>query len=439
MKNIGMGITFCLWSLGVSAETIVDAQTHLTQILQSKGHVSKQRTVNYIERVCRNVERGSRDSRRTVKECNNWPRTRVETYTEALKVVDVEPDLVEELAYGDAERVTLPDIPHFKSFTITNCSAEVQTSSTQLSLSATVGTSVTVTRGVNTSRNISTSVNMSIPLSNKGGSLNFGGQSSKSHTVTFSTGKTTSSRESIAFSENISRNVPPMTTLWGQFHVSEKTIRIPFSASVLVDGKVDSNLAGYSKISDVLSIEERTFPITGFVEATGATDTRIDYKGEALKESECDGENRKQLTIAEVDALLPIHDLSLSHHENSISAQGMASDVGRQTSSDVTSDMNQALAVEPKILSIPMVRAQLTPSFSGSGQHQCQSSSDIGHTCSVWGVGFTDCNIAMASLTSNDCCPMTRQCGYRNPTTGEMECRYGGTSVGFTPLSCTPM
>src|SRR6516162_5436232 len=78
--------------------------------------------------------------------------------------------------------------------------------------------------------------------------------------------------------------------------------------------------------------------------------------------------------------------------------------------------------------------AQNTPSFSASGSHQCQSSTDIGHSCSVSGISFNDCQEAYYSLQRNDCCPSTRTC--TTDSNGRQNCRLGGNSIRFTMGAC---
>jgi hypothetical protein len=65
--------------------------------------------------------------------------------------------------------------------------------------------------------------------------------------------------------------------------------------------------------------------------------------------------------------------------------------------------------------------AQL-PRYSASGLHQCGSGAGTKQSCVVTGL-FSDCNDAMMSLQTRDCCPTTKG---------------GGTSTGFTLSYCIP-
>jgi hypothetical protein len=60
--------------------------------------------------------------------------------------------------------------------------------------------------------------------------------------------------------------------------------------------------------------------------------------------------------------------------------------------------------------------------YRAEGEHQCQSSESIGHTCKNLGVNFSDCNAAFYTLKRDDCC------------TGS---KYGGVSIGFKVTKCT--
>jgi hypothetical protein len=60
--------------------------------------------------------------------------------------------------------------------------------------------------------------------------------------------------------------------------------------------------------------------------------------------------------------------------------------------------------------------------YRAEGEHQCQSSQSIGHTCKNLGVSFTDCNQAFFKLKLEDCCSGSR---------------YGGSSIDFKLTKCT--
>lgn len=60
--------------------------------------------------------------------------------------------------------------------------------------------------------------------------------------------------------------------------------------------------------------------------------------------------------------------------------------------------------------------------YRGEGEHQCQSSESIGHTCKNLGVNFMDCNHAFYRLQQEDCCSGSN---------------YGGRSIGFKLTKCT--
>jgi hypothetical protein len=69
------------------------------------------------------------------------------------------------------------------------------------------------------------------------------------------------------------------------------------------------------------------------------------------------------------------------------------------------------------------VYKQLNPRlYRGEGEHQCQSSQSIGHTCKNLGVNFTDCNHAFFRLKMEDCCKGSDG---------------GGRSISFKLTKCT--
>ncbi|MFY9894323.1 MAG: hypothetical protein WAK63_09340 [Xanthobacteraceae bacterium] len=68
------------------------------------------------------------------------------------------------------------------------------------------------------------------------------------------------------------------------------------------------------------------------------------------------------------------------------------------------------------------MRITQLPRYSASGAHQCRSASGGERNCVVTGL-FRDCNEAMITLQTRDCCPTTRG---------------GEKSSGFTLNYCIP-
>jgi hypothetical protein len=74
---------------------------------------------------------------------------------------------------------------------------------------------------------------------------------------------------------------------------------------------------------------------------------------------------------------------------------------------------------------------------AGGTHHQCRASDGSMHSCMVSGTVFGDCISAVSSLRAMDCCPSSRVCA-RDSHGREINCRGGGTSVGFTISYCIP-
>jgi len=74
--------------------------------------------------------------------------------------------------------------------------------------------------------------------------------------------------------------------------------------------------------------------------------------------------------------------------------------------------------------------------FNAEGLHVCKSENILGYSCPVSGVGYRDCNEALASLKADDCCQRSKVCG-PDVQSGEIKCEFGGLSTGFTLNSCS--
>jgi hypothetical protein len=349
---------------------------------------------------------------------------------------------------------------HIETFDGTNCGTTPQTASTNLSVTVSTSESVTVTNGVSTGQTISAGITFSYTPPTSGVTIGSNVSFSTTQTVSISHGNTTSKDTSVTRSDTTNKTIAPMKELFAQMRVIEESLIVPFTASVVVDGDVDTNLNGYRKLSDVLPVSLRTFPARGVISMTAASDAHVEYHERALKDADCP-DPQSGLKVARLANEAP-WPLSVPR---GASPEGMV-EVQTAGEEDVNATPVQAIPAEPTLVetlpgqttrkivreklgleadvpivlhgSANLVADQQTPSFAASGDHQCQSDTDIGHMCHVSGIGYNDCNEAAIKLRADDCCPSTKMCS-ADPQTGQLKCKLGGTSIGFIMGYCIPM
>lgn len=96
--------------------------------------------------------------------------------------------------------------------------------------------------------------------------------------------------EAFPVSKDVSMSVRPMTLFKARITLTRFFGNIPYSGMATVDGSLNSNKAGLTKLSQVLSLEERTFPIEGNISYAATSNTIIQNYERPLSEKECKGD-----------------------------------------------------------------------------------------------------------------------------------------------------
>lgn len=311
---------------------------------------------------------------------------------------------VNDLVFDGLEQTDWPIKVINKGFKAKNCSSTSLNVSETLSVSSSVGESFSLSKTVGSSKSVS--ANASINFIGIGGGVSY----SQTRSVSLTESKAQSFSESLSRSETVSKSVASGKEVWANLEYIEYNSRFPFTASVIVDGSLNSNMSGKTKASQLLTEKERTLVVNGWMDVTLASDLNfnvyerdVDINNPMVCESTPNKKKKQvdKLIVEKFDGDIVFNDLTLA-----------------------TPLFNKTIKGN-------------TPNFTGNGVHQCQSITDIGHTCPVMGWGYMDCNAAHVNLSSQDCCSSTKTCSF-DPMTGQQKCRFGGNSIGFTMGMCLP-
>lgn len=174
-----------------------------------------------------------------------------------------------------AKTKTFPINARVKSELFKNCNDKTTLTKTfTLSVSVTTGWTVAKTRGVSTTLGGAITISGNIDFVKAAGTVSFS-QTVSSSTALTETASTTTNRSSTDVIL-----IPPHSA--GAFNLMayEETLEIPFSALVIVDGPLISNISGLVKASEILSIAERTIQFEGALTITDASrgETSITFK-----------------------------------------------------------------------------------------------------------------------------------------------------------------
>jgi len=249
-------ISFVLLALSPLAADTVDARQQLEASLQSKGMVQKRRTVMKPVRELH----GDCGERR----CRDWyeihNRPSIETYADYLHVTSANVVKVIKIVYDKPVLNLVPVKLHVRTVTGKNCTQSKQTINTTLALSVQTSQSVTWSRTVMTGTSFTLGLSFNQSFSYGGGTVGQteSGSVTFSRSVSVTDGTQQNWTENVNASEQVVRDVPPMTQVWGSLQVAESDMGAPFTASVVVDGPVDANDNNIAQVSEILSEDQRT-------------------------------------------------------------------------------------------------------------------------------------------------------------------------------------
>jgi hypothetical protein len=423
----------------------IDVPKVINDALQSAGQVRKQRTITKTVKDC-DLRCCGRRCDNECWRCKDKEVQEVEVFRAPLSATSVRIVRVLDLKYGKPVINALPEAIRQQTFSTRNCSNIQQTSSTTLSITVSTSNSISVAQALAIGETATANLGFSVAGIGTGGA-----SVSVNRQFSLTTTDAQTQTNAYAVTENVNQVVLPKTELWGELRAIESNLSLPFVASVIVDGTVDANLDGYSQVSQVLSESQRTITTSGLLTVTAASDAKKAFYERPLTAADCTNQPPvntelfaggprllgviKGATPTILDPEAGPYVSSLSSFER-LNARWIAdaSDFMKAAGTD-TASAPTANAADRSHLSEGDLLS--TPNFAAGGMHQCQSETDIGHSCSVFDIGFNDCNEAAIKLRMKDCCPSTKLCSF-DPATGKFTCRYGGTSIGFTVSYCIP-
>jgi hypothetical protein len=446
--------SFLLLTVLPSAADTVDARQQLESLLQGQGMVQKERTVirNVPVEVGGCSERGH---------CHSWIEHRnqqfIETYNDYLHVTSADVVKVLKIKYEEPVLNSIPPKLHLKSITGKNCTNSKQTINTTLSLSMQTSQTVTWSRTVTTSTSYTLGLTMNQSFSYGGGTTGQteSGSVTFSRSVAITDGKQQSWTDAVNPSEQVIRDVPKMTQVWGSLQVAEGDMAVPFTASVLVDGPVDANDNNIVHVSDVLGEDQRTFLVQGVIHASTASGDIVTFYEKELTASDCvnsngtfgiehfEGSSSVLPLLAPTKEAVAMNALVVPPNTvaNTAFADVLNANFANFDNPFMGADTHQA-ALSKMVADGPISASAAADfqaaqhGFVAEGQHVCKSEGGVSYSCRVSGFKYNDCKEATATLKADDCCQKSKVCG-PDLKSGGVKCEFGGNSTGFTINSCT--
>jgi hypothetical protein len=215
--------------------------------------------------VCTTVADG-----RPHKDCQTIEYTYTQTYQDLARVRSPQVISVSQLQFDQANITQLPALVLISRLNYMNCGADQYNPAFNLSVTGTESHSVAKTHTVSSTAGVQVSQGFSAGNGIFGGSTTI--QASFSMTVSDSTTATETGSTAVTQGYSGTINAAVGHSGYAQLAAIQQTIEVPFSAIVVVDGNMEDNISGYTKASQLLTVQERTLPFTGILSAGGLSD-----------------------------------------------------------------------------------------------------------------------------------------------------------------------
>jgi hypothetical protein len=274
-------LIFCFYALPSNAET--DVISYINAELAAKNVlVNKNRTVEYTHVECYFVGLNGRPHR----ECNEVTSTRVEKYTDLARITSVNIISIQPIKWDNAQIKTIPATALIQRLSYANCGQDPYSTNETLQVKGAHSNSVSKTHSLS----IKTSVGLKNSFS--AGNGLFGGQTEISVGIDVTTSDSTTNSEQFSNEETrtwgVSISPQPGHAGFLQILAIQQSIEVPFSTTIVVDGNMEPNASGVSKVSQLLNETERTLPFDGSVKATQLSDA---YTGNFRPDTELNCED----------------------------------------------------------------------------------------------------------------------------------------------------
>ncbi|TPN38679.1 hypothetical protein FKO01_04955 [Mesorhizobium sp. B2-3-3] len=288
-----------LWSAAAHANT--DATRFLNGLLSEKKNIKRHRTVQVEIEEC-HTYRNPGDPSQSDRECSTNTESRSQNFAAKPKAISSFVVDVRNLQFHQDSVVALPSTPILSHQFYRNCADDTVVSGTvSLSVSGTEGYSVTKSKSVGTTMSGSVTMHAQLaPLGvGGGGSTTF----SMSRSVSLSDSETENHSEATTRTQTYTVSIPKKSIGTFSMLAYQTTIDLPFSATVIVDGKLEANDSKVKNASDLLTEAERSMPFEGIVRMTNVSEG-VFQTDRLPGNPQCD-DNDTRLTTRSEEFLLP--------------------------------------------------------------------------------------------------------------------------------------
>lgn len=289
LAPILMSIVLVLAGSRAAGIEVLDPKEKLNELLATKPTVTVTETYTVKETFCTEPPCSGDPWQNCQMDCREFPVTKKRQVQKHAKTENPELKLLGDVEMGKPRPGSIGDRVIARKVHAHNCVAEgaegsPRTETGTLSLSRTDSWTTSLTRTVSDSYGVAADVKFS-PMKMFG----FGVKGDYRHAVSTSRGESSGNSDAIVFSHTWSQAVKPNEALSVGVTVVERDFEIPFVVRVIADGPIQANHNGKSRVSEILSEEERTFDFAGVLKTSvGSTESDSWSNTRVLSKEECE-------------------------------------------------------------------------------------------------------------------------------------------------------
>ncbi len=204
-------------------------------------------------------------------ECQTFTEHYTQSYVDQARVSAVQIQSIAPIQWQEAQLKALPATALIQRLTYQNCGEDPFSTTYTLAVKGVHSNSVAKTHSV--------SVKSGIELKNtfKAGNGLLGGQTEVGVSLDITTSDSTTNTEQFSNEEDrtwaATINVAVGHAGYLQLLAIQQSIEVPFSTTIVVDATREGNVSGFSTVSQLLNLAERTLPFDGTVKASQLSDS----------------------------------------------------------------------------------------------------------------------------------------------------------------------
>jgi hypothetical protein len=265
-----LAIVFSVGLVSSAAQADTDVVGTLNAALAAKG-VMVTRTREKTREVVRCWFEGL--DGRPHRECQTFSEPYTESFVDNARVAAVQIQTIAPIQWQEAQLKSLPATALIQRLTYQNCGADT------FSTSYTLGVKGVHSNSVAKTHSVSIKTGLSLKETFKADAGLFGGTTEIGVSLEITTSDSTTSTEQTSNEEDrswvVSISPAPGHAGYLQLLAIQQTVAVPFSTTLVVDADMESNISGFSKVSQLLSVAERTLPFDGTVTASQLSDSFV--------------------------------------------------------------------------------------------------------------------------------------------------------------------